>query len=159
MNNKTPPVNNTSSGAPSVARALWQRTCVLFTIFSLSLMLLSAILWQSVTEVYVSVIQFLLLLPFALLVALAGMARRSALPTGAKVALHPILSLGGFYLCVYLPYQLEKSPSGAQVLMILLLVALVYGIAMGIVALCTAGKRQKAIDETPYVSQFNNPRK
>ena len=72
----------------------------------------------------------------------------------AFVRLHPILSLGGFYICCYLPFQVSTKPSGAQVLLMLLLAALVYGLIMTAVCLITASHRRKQTEETPYVSQY-----
>ena len=82
------------------------------------------------------------------------MRRSDKLSAGAKVALHSIAVLGGFYLFCYLPYQLRTKPSGMQVLVILLLAAILYGITMAIVAAVTAKARQKKLDEVPYESQF-----
>lgn len=156
--NKPSPEAQTNQAAPTIGatvRELWHTTCVWFTALVLVILLLRAILSESFSMVGVPLLQFFLLLPFSFLTALAGLVRRSAaLSTVARCLLHPLLCLGGFYLFLYLPYQIETAPSGADILMILFLVALVYAIGAGIYALCTRKKRRKKIDDTPYVSQF-----
>ena len=145
----------TSLPTVSLPRALWQGTCVRYTLLCLCLLLVSAIMADSLTVTYVDTVRFFLLLPFALCLTLATHVRRSdKLSGGAKGVLHPLLSLGGFYLACYLPYQISTKPSGSQVLMILLLAAVLYGLGMGIFALVTRKSRQKKLDDTPYVSQF-----
>ena len=141
--------------AAAYAKSLWLGTCARYTVLCLIMLLASAIASDSLTVTYVDTVSFLLLLPFGLCLTLAAWARRSdKLPTGAKVALHALATLGGFYLFCYLPYQLRTKPSGMQVLVILLLAAILYGITMAIVAAVTAKTRQKKLDEVPYESQF-----
>ena len=90
-----------------------------------------------------------------LCLTLAAWVRRSdKLSTGAKVGLHALATLGGFYLFCYLPYQVRTKPAGMQVLIILLLVAILYAVAMGIYAAITAKTRQRQVNDTPYESQF-----
>ncbi len=138
-----------------LARRLWQGTATRYTVISLCVILLNLLLNAAEAETYVEPLRFLLFLPFSLALTVAALVRRSdKLSGGAKVGLHPLISLGAFYLCLYLPYQLETRPSGAQVLILVILAALVYGIAMGVYLLCTRRARQKKLDETPYVSQF-----
>ncbi len=104
---------------------------------------------------YVDPMSFLLFLPFALAMAAAGLVRRAdTLPSAARVTLHPVLVLGGFYLCIYLPYQIEKKPTAGQMLAIFVLAAVVYGVAVAVLALMDRRTRQKTIDDTPYQSQF-----
>ena len=144
--------------APSVTsslKSLWLGTCARYTVLCLVLLVTSAIASESLTVTYVDTLRFFLLLPFGLCLTLAAWVRRSdKLSAGAKVGLHSLAVLGGFYLFCYLPYQLRTKPSGMQVLVILLLAAIFYGITMAIVAAVTAKTRQKKLDEVPYESQF-----
>jgi hypothetical protein len=104
---------------------------------------------------YVDTVRFILLLPLGLCLTLAAWARRSdKLSAGAKVGLHALATLGGFYLFGYLPYQIRTKPTGMQILIILLLAVILYAAAMGIFAAVTAGRRQKKVNDTPYESQF-----
>jgi hypothetical protein len=71
-----------------------------------------------------------------------------------KCVLHPVLTLGGFYLCCYLPYQVSTKPSGAQILLVLLLVGILYAVAMGIYLAIAYALRGKKNENAEYVSQF-----
>ncbi len=157
MNKRSPQAqNNETSPAPrSRLLDLWLGTCARYTVITLLALLISAILHDSMTHTYVDAGRFFLFLPFSCALTLAAWVRRSsALSGGARLALHPALALGGFYLCLYLPYQIETKPSGQQILLILLLAAIVYLTVMGVYLLCTRRSRQKSINDTPYTSQF-----
>ena len=137
-------------------RSLWRGTCTRFTLLCLFMLVTSAIASDSLTITYVDSVSFFLLLPFGLCLTLAAGARRSPkLSSGAKVGLHVLCTLGGFYLCCYLPYQVRTNPSGMQILLVLLAAVIVYGLVMGIYAAATAQSRRKKRDETPYESQFH----
>ena len=149
----TPPAETVS--VPARLNALWLGTCARYTVLCLILLVTSAITSNSLTVTYVDTLRFFLLLPFALCLTLGTWVRRSdKLPLGAKVALHPLATLGGFYLFCYLPYQLRTKPSGMQILIILLLAAVLYGLAMLMTVTVTAKARQKKLDDAPYESQF-----
>ena len=153
MNKPTPDAKNNQ--APSLLRELWLGTCSRYTVLCLCLLIISAIASASLTVTYVDTLRFFLLLPFALCITLAARIRRAdKLSTAAKCTLHPLLFLGGFYLCCYLPFQISTKPSGGQILLILCLAVLLYGVGMLILWLATRKHRQNVIDSTPYVSQF-----
>ena len=144
-----------SSDPRATLRALWLGTCARYTVLCLIMLVTSAIASDSLTVTYVDTVRFFLLLPFGLCLTLAATVRRSdKLSALAKVGLHALSTLGGFYLFCYLPYQVRTKPTGMQVLIILLLVVVLYAAVMGIYAAVTAGARQKKIDDTPYESQF-----
>jgi hypothetical protein len=149
----TPPDEVASLLAP--LKSLWLGTCARYTVLCLILLVTSAIASDSLTVTYVDMVRFFLLLPFGLCLTLAAWVRRSdKLSAGAKVGLHALSVLGGFYLFCYLPYQLRTKPSGMQIFVILLLVVILYAITMAIVAAVTAKTRQKKLDEVPYESQY-----
>ena len=160
MNKKAPKAQNTKTEAATstdlaaLLRSLWLGTCARYTVLCLILLVVSAIASDSLTVTYVDTVRFFLLLPFGLCLTLAAWARRSKLGAGAKAGLHALATLGGFYLFGYLPYQIRTKPSGMQVLVILLLAAVLYAVAMGVYAAVTAKTRRKQIDDTPYESQF-----
>ncbi len=138
----------------SYVRRLVSGTCVRYTAISTMAILINLILGDT-EGAYIDPLRFLLFLPFALCLALATAVRKTEkMPTAGKLVLHPVLSLGGFYLCLYLPFQIRTSPTGTQILLLLLLSALVYGLLMVIIALCTRRARRRQIEEKPYVSQF-----
>ena len=146
----------TDTRTPSaLLKDLWLGTCARFTVLCLILLVTSAIASDSLTITYVDTVRFFLLLPFGLCLTLSAWVRRSdKLSAGGKVALHALSTLGGFYLFCYLPYQVRTDPSGMQVLIILLLVAVLYAAVMAIWAGVTRKSRQRKLDETPYESQF-----
>ena len=161
MNKSAPKAQNTKAEAAAatdpvaIIRSLWLGTCARYTVLCLILLVTSAIASDSLTVTYVDTVRFFLLLPFGISLTLAAWVRRSdKLSTGAKVGLHALATLGGFYLFCYLPYQVRTKPAGMQVLIILLLVAVLYAVVMGIYAAVTAKTRQRQVDDTPYESQF-----
>lgn len=158
--NKRPLETQNKQEAPlpttTLPRELWTGTCVRYTLLCLILLLISAFTFDAETPTYVDPLRFFLLLPFACLLTIAAKTRRAdKLATGVKCILHPILSLGGFYICCYLPFQVSTKPSGAQVLLMLLLAALVYGLIMAAVCLVAGSRRRKQTEEAPYVSQYS----
>ena len=153
MNKPASEAHNTN--ALTLVKDLWLGTCARYTVLCLILLVTSAIASDSLTVTYVDTVRFFLLLPFGISLTLAAWVRRSdKLTTGAKVGLHALATLGGFYLFCYLPYQVRTKPAGMQVLIILLLVVILYAVAMGIYAAVTAKTRQRQVDDTPYESQF-----
>lgn len=153
-------MNKTNSEAHTTkaltfVKNLWLGTCARYTVLCLILLVTSAIASDSLTMTYVDTVRFFLLLPCGLCLTLAAWVRHSdKLSTGAKVGLHALTTLGGFYLFCYLPYQLRTKPSGMQVLIILLTAVILYAIVMGVVAAVTAKDRQKKRDTAPYKSQY-----
>ena len=156
MNKRAPKVQNNpadESGTKlrTLLRDLWFGSCARLTVLCAALLLLCPIIGQPGPEWY----RFLLIYPFALFLAGAAAVRRAGqMTTVTKCILHPVLTLGGFYLCCYLPYQLTTKPSGAQVLLVLLLVGVLYAVVMGIYLAVTSALRRKKGDAVEYVSQF-----
>lgn len=141
---------------PRIWIALWQGTCTRYTVLCLLLLVTSAIFSGSLTVTYVDTVRFFLLLPFALCLTLANRVRHSPrLSLAPKVGLHVLSVLGGFYLFCYLPYQIRTSPHGMQILLILLLAILLYGLVMGVVLALSAVTRRRKQEQTPYESQFS----
>lgn len=143
----------------TLLRNLWLGSCARYTVLCLILLpvsLVTSLASDTTNAAYIDPARFLLLLPFAICLTLAAWVRRSAtMTTGAKCTLHPILVLGGFYVCGYLPFQISTKPSGQQILLILLLAALLYTLFMGLFCLITRGVRRKQVEDAPYVSQYS----
>lgn len=130
----------------SPAVSLLRQTCVWYSGISLFVLTVNVILSGN-EQAYVSPLSFLLFFPFALCLTLAATVRRSdRLSTALRVILHPVLVLGGFALCVYLPSG--RNP------IVLAVAAVIYGITVLTVWLCTRRKMQKKADGTPYINQF-----
>ena len=162
MNNRSPKAQNNPTDQPekqvlSFLKSLWLGSCARYTVLCLILLLISAAISSSLTVTYVDTIRFFLLLPFALCLTLAAMVRRTdKISVGLRFVLHPVLVLGGFGLCCYLPYyaQLLTKPSGMQVFLVLLLVGILYAVCMGIYIAVTYSLGRQKTNSTEYVSQF-----
>lgn len=142
----------------SLVKSLWLGSCSRFTVLCLIMLVVSAIASDSLTVTYVDTVHFFLLLPFGFCLAIAARVRLSdSLSTGVKCMLHATVTLGGFYLFAYLPYQIRTSPSPMQVLILLLAAMLLYAVVMGVYALVAHRRRRKAVEEAPYVSQYRKP--
>ncbi len=140
--------------ALGVLNVLLRGTCVWYTAISVCVLMIN-LLFAGSEHGYVDPLSFLLFLPFSLALTAAGMIRRAAtLSAALRIFLHPVLSLGGFYLCIFLLYQINRKPSAGVVLAGLVLIAVIYGIIMAILALLTRRKQQKQIEAIPYQSQF-----
>lgn len=154
--NKRPPETQNKQETASLPRDLWLGTCARYTVLCLLLLCISSIAAGSLSVTYVDTVRFVLLLPFAFCLTLATRVRKTEkMATVAKCVLHPILALGGFYLCCYLPFQISSKASGQQILIILLLAALLYGLIMAITCLVSRAVSRKEINDTPYVSQYS----
>ena len=156
MNKRSPEAQNIQTPARFL-RSLWLGTCVRYTVLTLITLLFSALLANSETMSYVDTLRFFLLLPLGLCLTLAAQIRTTdKLAIAAKCLLHPLLVLGGGYLCFYLPFQIRTKPSGSQIWMMVLLGILVYAVIMGILLAVTHKTRQKNVNDEPYVRQFGN---
>ncbi len=153
---KTTPTSAPKETGSHPLSTLLHRTCAWYTGIS-AFVLLFNVLFPANDSGYVRAVNFLLFLPFALALAAGSMVRKAdKLSTAVRVLLHPLCVLGGFYLCIYLPYQLDKKPTAAQMLAVFVLVAVAYGIAVGILCALSRRTAQKKSAETPYVSQFGH---
>ena len=155
MNNPAPEAQNKQATPASTLMGLWLGTCARYTVLCLLMMLISAITATEQNPPYIDTLRFFLILPFAFCVTVGARIRKAdKLSTGLKCILHPLTVLGGFYLFGYLPFQVSTKPSAQQVLLMLLLAAIVYGILVGVLCLLGSGSRRKKDRDTPYVSQF-----
>ncbi len=144
---------------PSLALRLWQGTCVRYTVIALCMLTINLILAED-EGAYVEPLRFLLFLPCAFFLTVSTLVRKAdKLSTGARVVLHPLCTLGGIYLCLYLPYQLKVKPTGRQFWAVFAIALVLYGIVMGILLFCTRKKKQKEIDAAPYERVFGSNRK
>lgn len=149
------PKSGTATSPLARLRDLWLGSCARYTVLCLLMMAVSAIASASLTVTYIDTVRFFLLLPFAVFLTLAAWVRRAEkLGTGAKLTLHPLLVMGGFYLCCYLPFQIISKPSNQQILLLVFLAFLVYGLSMGIFLAISHALGRKKTADTPYVSQY-----
>lgn len=129
-------------------------TCMWFTVMFLLLTCVGAVTTGSFDMNYIHTVRYILLIPYALLLTLAGMARTSSLPGPARGVLHFVCAVGGFWLCVYLPYQLEVKPLPRNILIIMLLVSILWFIGFFIRLGVVRRRQRRAVEDQPYESQF-----
>ncbi len=163
MSKRTPAAQaSPKANAPTTIsrlRDLWLGTAARYTVIAICALFIGAISHESLAVAYVDALRFLLFLPFSVILTLAAWVRRSdKLSAGARIGLHPLLTLSGFYLCLYLPYQVQSKPSGQQVLLIVLLAILLYGIVMALYLVTTRRSRVAKRETVPYESQFKRSR-
>jgi len=151
--------SDTANASIFSIKELLSGMCVRYTVLCMAILLITLLMSDSLKDTVVDTARFFLLLPLALCLTLAALVRRSRLGTPIKAILHPALSLGGLYLCGYLPYQVTVKPTGEQVLAILLLALVIYAVTAAIYLAVTHKKRQKTIDDTPYESVFKSQSK
>ena len=142
---------NAVTPSASTAGRVIRDACCFFTALCAFLLLLNVTIWQTNG---IPPMRYLLLLPLSLCLSAARNGRLSQLSRGARYTLHPLFVLGGFYLFGFLPYQIQSHARAATVLVVMILAALVYGLAVGIFALTHHAKEQKKTKDTPYESQF-----
>ena len=127
--------------------ALLQKVCLWYSGISL---LILVVLFFSDSKDASAIRNLLLIFPFSLCLSVAGLVRRSErLPAAARIVLHPVCVLGGFFLFFYLPLG-QKGP------VIPLTAAVIYAIAVFAIWLCNRRKRQKKAENAPYISQFGS---
>ena len=156
---KTAQTNSKTEGSTSCLASILRASCCYYTVFSL-VMILVAALANGSFEVGVYSPKLLLLLPLSAAVASAqAILRIESLSRGVRYFLHPVLCLGAAYLFIILPHQLEQASRGgtvspAQLLLLVLAAAVVYGAAVLIRALIKGAIGKRREKETPYESQF-----
>ena len=156
MNKSSPEAQNNQTPASTVAKEIWLGTCARYAVLTLLVLFFGMISADSLTVTYVDTVSFFLLLPLGFCLTLATRLRKTdMLNTTAKCILHPLLVLGGGYLCFYLPYQVRSKPSGSQTLIMVLLGVILYLTVMAVVLLISRKARQKKIENTPYVNQYD----
>ncbi len=119
--------------------------CMLFLLININ-----AVFTQGVDP-----LRLLLLYPLSLCFSAAGMVRRSKLSKSARYALHPLLSVGGFYLCGFLPYQIQSNARASTALIMMVLTLIVYGLIVGIAALVLRKKNAAVTENRTYENRFN----
>lgn len=153
-------MKNTNQAPQTLAEAfpiparLIRGTCFWFTIMFLILLCVGAVTTGSFDMNYIHTIRYLLLIPYAFCLTLAGMVRTSPLPGPARGILHAVCSVGGFWLCVYLPYQLEAKPLARNTLIIMTLVLILWLIGFFIRLGIVRRRDRRAIEDKPYENQF-----
>ena len=133
-------------------KKLLVRTCICFTVTTFLLLVLYLILAK--TEEGMRPLAMILILPFSLCFSSGNMLLRcESLQRSLAVVLHYILTVGGVFLCLYLPMrQPGASASGAVVFFALL--TLIYVIVMGVIAIVKGRAKRLKRDSKEYKSIY-----
>ena len=103
------------------------------------------------TDTYVVPLKFLLIYPFAFIMALGNLVIKSpSLKLGTKTILHCAMTIGSAYLFLILP-----SKGTANVLVVLLVFAAVYFAAATPILIVKKRKLKKAEESVPYKPMFS----
>lgn len=131
---------------------LFDDTCKAYTLSALALLLLRLALSGSFENTMIEPRSFLLLLPFAIGVALAsGIYRVERWAHALRLTAHFLLCVVGAFLFLYLPMT-SASPSAG--LVALLLLSVLYWIVMSIYLVATAKRRMTGKSAGAYQTVF-----
>lgn len=94
------------------------------------------------------------ILPFAILFSSANVIyRKTPLAKWLRVLIHYVLTVGGAFLCLYLPSKNPETPA-AKAMMLFLIFSAVYAVVMTAVLLIAARIRRVKRDEGKYNSVY-----
>ena len=154
---KTPPPTNAvqSEGVWQKIKRVLINACVLYTVFSVIIFLVVLLITGQTDKGtgYISSVRFYLtLLPFTLVLSLAHSLLRTNWHGAVRYSLHALLSVGGFFLIVLLPYRL--SASGTPVVGVLVLWGVLYGFCMGGRGIYLSRQKKISGETKEYTSVF-----
>lgn len=102
-------------------------------------------------DTYVAPLKFLLIYPFAVIMALGNLVIKApSLKLGAKTLLHCVMTIGGAYLFLILP-----SKGSANALVVLAVFALVYFAVAAPILIVKKRRLKKAEEAIPYKPMFS----
>jgi hypothetical protein len=137
-------VKKTSSRETAKYIFLW--SSAYFTAITLILLISQAL----ETDTYVAPLKFLLIYPFALVMALGNLVIKApSLKLGTKTLLHCAMTIGSAYLFLILP-----SKGSANALMVLAAFAVIYFVVATPILITKKRKLKKAEEEAPYKPMF-----
>ena len=118
-----------------------------FTVITLLLLFSQALN----TDTYVAPSKFLLIYPFAIVMALGNLViKEPSLKMRTKTILHCLMTIGGLYVFLILPNKSTTNPP-----VILLIFAVIYFIIATPILIVRYAKHKKAQEEAPYKPMFS----
>lgn len=139
----------------TILKRVLVHTCIYFTLTSLSLLFIYWVISKDTTH-GIQPLPFLLMLPFSFLFALANEEfSRAPIPKVLRVAIHYILTVGGAFICLYLPNRGSGSTSSQGLVLFFVFTAL-YAVIMIPLLILSARARRVKRDETEYKSVYTN---
>lgn len=139
----------------TILKRVLVHTCICFTLTSLLLLFIYWVISKDTTH-GIQPLPFLLMLPFSFLFALANAElSRAPMPKVLRVAIHYILTVGGAFVCLYLPNRGSGSTSSQGLVLFFVFTAL-YAVIMIPLLILSARARHVKRDETEYKSVYTD---
>lgn len=136
-----------------VLKRVLTHTCIYFTLTSLLLLFIYWVVSKDTTH-GIQPLPFLLMLPFSFFFSLANaQLTRAPIPKAVRVAIHYVLTVGGAFVCLYLPNRGSGSTS-SQGLVLFFAFSALYAAVMIPVLILTARAKRVTRDETEYTSVY-----
>lgn len=133
-----------------IAKYIFLWSSAYFTAITLLLLISQAL----EPDTYVAPLKFLLIYPFALVMALGNLVLKApSMKLGAKTLLHCLMTIGSAYLFLILP-----SRGAANAFVVLLVFALIYFAIATPILIVIKRKLKKAEETAPYQPMFTKQR-
>ena len=138
-------------------RMILKHACVCYTVTALVLCTVLLLIFGGSSGT-ISPLSFLLIFPFSVCYAVAAfLYKKTALPLAAKVILHFLFTVGGFFFFVFLPARSANRESGSVAILITFIIG--YLIIFGLTALFTRRWKKETDCEEDYTPQFSTKNK
>ena len=138
--------------AKEAAKKVAVRTCVYFTVTTFVILIVNWIM--AGLQNGMRPLALILILPFSLCFAIANvLLRYGKLQRALAVVLHYILTVGGVFLCLYLPMRQPGSTASGAFLFFALL-TLLYALVMGVIGIVKGRAGRLKSDSKDYKSVY-----
>ena len=149
--------DNTFLDKEKCMKLVWKlidHSCRTYTVTSVLLLLLQPSVTGSFEQTMIEPMSFLMMLPFAVGIALANACYTSKMASyGIRLLVHFVLCVLSAFLFLYLPGNAQASGSGK--LLIFLFLSILYCVVMGLYLVCTRARRRKQdAQQTSYQNVF-----
>ncbi|MBE6629288.1 MAG: DUF3021 domain-containing protein [Ruminococcaceae bacterium] len=135
------------------AKRILLGTCVYYTVVTFLILFLYFLINFDLSA-GVHPVALITILPFAFFFSVANtIYRHTELPTWAKLLLHYVLTVGGAFVCLYLPNKNPSQQTAASMLLFAVF-TVIYFVIMGIVLAVAARIKRVKRDEANYHSVY-----
>lgn len=137
----------------SIIKRVLIHTCIYFTLTSLLLLFIYWVVSKD-TSHGIQPLAFLLMLPFSCFFSVANAEFSLApMPKAVRVAIHYMLTVGGAFVCLYLPNR-ESGSTSSQGLVLFFAFTALYAAVMIPLLIISARAKRITRDETEYTSVY-----
>lgn len=142
-----------STSKSQVIKRIFRSSCIIYTVIALFLCLILMMISEDLSKA-ISPKNFLLIFPFSVCLATANLLDKSSrLAQFYKSLLHAGITLGGFFLFLYLPAF--RGTSDSNFFVVLLVFVVCYALIYGLTLLFRYRIRKEFGEETEYKPQFS----